>query len=86
MFRVFSSGADIPHRPQSQFENDTLTLTFESSFSFDRCASMALQYQGGSTVSFNTATTVGTEVISHVVHNSTPVVPSLPFVSRRANE
>ena len=78
MFRIFSSGADITDRPHGQFENGTLTLTFESSFLFDRCARMCLQYQGGNTVGFTTSDTTGTMIVSRATFNSTPVVHSLP--------
>ena len=78
MFRIFSSGADINDRPQSQFENGTLTLTFESSFIFDRCARMCLQYQGGNTVGFVTDSTSGTTIISRATFNSTPAIREIP--------
>ena len=81
MFRIFSSGADINDRPTSQFEDGTLTLSFESSFLFDRCARMCMQYQGGNTVGFITDEISGTTIVSRATFNSTPVVRGLPDLS-----
>ena len=79
VFRIYSSGADTTNRPEPVFAHgDTLILTFENSFSFDSFARLSLQFQAGNTAYFATAQAFGTEITSHAIFNSTPVVRAVP--------
>ena len=81
VFRLYSSGADVPVRPDPEFkDNNTLILSFECSFAFERFARMSLQYQAGNTVDFVTDIPSGVEIVSRVLFNSTPTVSALPAV------
>ena len=78
-FRIYSSGADVSSRPEPVFENNnTLILQFPDNSTFERFFRASLQYQAGNTAYFVTSVSMGTEIVSHVTFNSTPVVDSLP--------
>ena len=80
-FRLYSSGATVSDRPEPLFEGDnTLVLSFESDFVFQRFSRMLFQYEAGNSVCFITPDTSGTVITSHVVFNSTPKIDSLPEV------
>ena len=79
-FRLYSSGATVTDRPEPVFKDDnTLVLSFESQFVFQRFSRMLLQYEPGNSVFFVTPVTTGAEIVSHAIFNSTPKVELLPL-------